>query len=97
MTILTTLIDVLKDHWVKIIIAVLVALAVAAVAKCEREEIRQDETLVKTGEQKATIERQEGTLRNVEKANRAEREPTLDERQRVSDKYDRCAAPGSCE
>lgn len=88
----------LADHIVKIVIAVLVAFVIAAVAKCEREEQRQNNTLVTTGEQKATITQQEGIIRNVEKANDAERNISLDADQRLRDRYDRCTSdPASCE
>ncbi len=52
----------IKEHWPKIVIAVLVAFVVAAVAKCEREEQRQNNTLVTTGEQKEVIRQQSEVL-----------------------------------
>lgn len=88
----------IAEHWPKILIAVLCAFVVAAVAKCEREEVRQNDTLVTTGEQKATIKTQDGVLRNVEKAQAADANPSLDADRVVRGKYDRCTVtPAACQ
>lgn len=91
-----------KEMLPKIIIGVLAAALVAGVvayiAKQERKEQRIENTLIESGRTQEVVKQQEGTLRNVEKANNAERAPTLDARERVRSEYDRCtASPASCE
>lgn len=94
--------SLVADHLPKLIAgalaAVLVAGVVAWIAAREREEIRVENTLVESGRKEVTIEQQERTLENVKKANDAERAPTLDDRERVRQKYDRCASdPAACQ
>jgi hypothetical protein len=92
----------LKNRWPQILALLLVPIIIGAFAiwmeKREAREAQQEQRQVDRGRQEVIIEQQERTLRNVEEANRADRNPTLDERKRVSDRWDRCAAdPAACE
>lgn len=92
---------IMKEHWPKVLAAILVPVILGAIAlhfaKKERDERRAEERLVESGRQEVITNQQDRTLRNVEKAQDAERNPTLDDRERVRSKYDRCADPAACE
>lgn len=102
MTMLAAILIAIKEHWPKIVIAVLVAFVVAAVATCERENIRTEERLVETGkrdgQQQVTIEQQERTIRDVEAYKEATERPDAGELGRVRASNDRCTRnPAACE
>jgi hypothetical protein len=85
----------IRDHWPKIVAAVLVAVALAWLAKCERAEKAADEAKVESGRREVRIESHERTLDNVRKAEDAVNRPAPGARQRVYDEQDRCARPGA--
>lgn len=93
--------SLVTDHLPKLIAGVLAAALVGGIAlwiaSRERKEERIDNSFVEQGRTEERADQQERTIENVKKANDAERNPTLDDRERVRQKYDRCAAPGSCE
>lgn len=90
---------ILKEHWPKVLAAILVPVIIGAfaiwMADRENDETQAEERLVESGRQEVTIKQQTGVLNNVGKAQRADSSPTLDERERERLRYDRCAAPSA--
>jgi hypothetical protein len=88
----------IRDHWAKIAAAVLVAVAVAWLAKCERAEKAADEAKVESGRREVVIEQQERTLQDAQTYRNAVEHRDVGELERVRQTSDRCTrTPAACE
>lgn len=91
-----------KDNWPKLVAAVLVpvilGVAIAWIAKEEREVVRHEQGLRDDGHKKAKLEMQQEVLKNVDKADAAGSDPDPGNIGRVRSKYDACSRdPAACE
>ena len=99
---LATLGLLFRDHWPKIVAAILVPIILGAIglwiAKQERETIREENVLVETGRKEVKLEQTERTIRDVEAYRKAAERPDAGELGRVRAESDRCTRnPAACE
>lgn len=96
------LLALFRDHWPKVIAAILVPVILGSIAmviaKRERGEVRLEEQQVERGRQEAIIETDRKVIQNVEAYRNAVEHHDAGELARVRNSADRCTRdPSVCE